>query len=117
MHDVISAVSRNDDVLNEYSLVRDDGDDARTRELLGDEVARVIALSGEERGEEGGRGGGEEGRSDEVRGGRAGGGERTVRRADPGMSVLQDSVLGMTADGENYMYTVHIHVHVCRQMQ
>ena len=99
----LRTVSRDERALSEFSL-SGGGDDGHTQELLTDELDRVITQPGvEEEGERWEEGEGEgEGREggDDGRGWREGRARhRAVRRVDPGMSVLQDSVLGMTADG------------------
>ena len=91
-------VSRDETALNEFSLARG-GDEIQTQDMLGGEFERAVTNGGEGRegveGEEEGRRGRGAGRGGVVR--RHG----AVRRVDPGMSVLQDSVLGLSADGEN----------------
>lgn len=69
-----------------------DGDATQTQELLGDEFDQIIAPPRQREVEESS----EVGRQER---GREGIRATPGRRVDPGMSVLQDSVLGMTADG------------------
>lgn len=101
-------VTRDESALREFSL-SGGGNDSHTHELLTDELDRVITRAGvEEEGEgercEGGEGDGE--RREDGGGWREGEARhRAVLRVDPGMSVLQDSVLGMTADGKAQSYT------------
>lgn len=66
------------------------GDVTQTRDLLRNEFDRLIAPPGQSGGGSG------EMQGEGVRVSAAPG-----RRVDPGMSVLQDSVLGMPADGMN----------------
>ena len=120
---MFSPVTRDEAALTEFSLVGGGGggasgeDDTHTREQLNKELSLFMGRpveggrgerrreSGRERGE-GERERGEDGRGERREGERREGErrevrQRAVRRAvDPGMSVLQDSVLGMTADGK-----------------
>ena len=85
-------MARDEEALGELSLVRGGGDDdALAGEMLGNELNLLIG-QGQEEGEGGGRG--EGGGERRVR-------QRAVKRVDPGMSVLQDSVLGMHPDGKD----------------
>ena len=113
---MFSPVTRDEAALTEFSLVGGGGggasgeDDTHTREQLNKELSLFMGRpveggrgetreSGRERGE-GERERGEDGRGERREGERREVRQRAVRRAvDPGMSVLQDSVLGMTADG------------------
>ena len=110
----IPPVARDDNALSEFSLVNG-GDDFQTQEMLGNEIDRFMGHQGGGGGGEGERGeeGGERREGEEERGERRegeeerGGTERVrlrppkaVKRVDPGMSVLQDSVLGMRPDGK-----------------
>ena len=100
----IPPVARDEQALTEFSLVSE-GDDIETRQMLGNELDLFMGQPQGER--EGGRREEEEGGEGENREGGEQGGERRrvkirrpVRRVDPGMSVLQDSVLGMPPDGK-----------------
>ena len=91
---LLCSVSRDEGALSEFSLVKG-GDETQTMELLDDEFDRLIPQSGGEREESGEGGRGASSREEKEMAAT----RRAVRRVDPGMSVLQDSVLGMPADG------------------
>ena len=97
-------MARDDKALSEFSLVNG-GDNVQTREMLGNELDQFMGHRGGGGGGEGERGeeGGERREGEEERGGTEGvrlRPPRAVKRVDPGMSVLQDSVLGMRPDGK-----------------
>ena len=112
---IFVTVTKDENAVREFSLVGD-GDTTQTQELLGNEFDQIIAPSRQREVEEG-RGGGRqererEGRREREREGRwereregrqeeerEGMRATPGRKVDPGMSVLQDSVLGMTPDG------------------
>ena len=106
---VFLPATNDDDALREFSLVgggeRDS--DTHTQEMLNEELSMVIGQP-----VEGGRGESGEGVREREEGGRRREGEVTARHravritVDPGMSVLQDSVLGMTPGG-NYAVLRH----------
>ena len=117
----VPLVSRDERDVSELSLSLN-RDERETREMLHDEFERAISVPGEdqegeeEAEEEAGRGREDrrEGGREDERGrrregvreeGEAGRGVGTraglsVRRRDPGMSVLQDSVLGLSPNGK-----------------
>ena len=101
-------VTRDDTALTQFSLVGGEGgganneDDTQTREILDEELSLLMGQPVEGEREERERGKMEAGR-ERMEGGTAR--HRDTRRViDPGMSVLQDSVLGMTPDGELYLH-------------
>lgn len=105
---LIPPVARDEWALTEFSLVSG-GDDIETRQMLDNELDLFMGQPQGER--EGGRREDEGGEGENREGGEEGGErrrmkirQRNVRRVDPGMSVLQDSVLGMPPDGKRILY-------------